>query len=62
MTERLNAKVACDDRGVPYLVGGKTQNGAHSAMVLNGNALDVYMQRTFDALYFRDYPKKLKTF
>ena len=52
MTERLNAKVAYDDRGVPYLVGGKTQNGAHSEMVLNGNALDVYMQRTFDALYF----------
>lgn len=53
MTERLNAKVAYDDRGVPYLVGGKTQNGAHSAMVLNGNALDVYMQRTFEALYFK---------
>lgn len=53
MTERLNAKVAYDDRGVPYLVGGKTQNGAHSEMVLNGNALDVYMQRTFDALYFK---------
>lgn len=53
MTERLKAKVVYDDRGVPYLVGGKTQNGAHSEMVLNGNALDVYMQRTFDALYFK---------
>lgn len=53
MTERLNAHVVCDERGVPCLVGGKTQSGAHSESVLKGNALDVYMQRTFDALYFK---------
>lgn len=53
MTERLWAKMEYDERGVPRLVGGKTQQGAHSEFVLKGNALDVYMQRTFDALYFK---------
>lgn len=52
MTERLKAFIVCDERGVPRLVGGKTQSGAHSELVLNGNALDVYMQETFDGLYF----------
>lgn len=52
MTERLWAVVVCDERGVPRLVGGKTTKGAHSELVLKGNALDVYMQETFDGLYF----------
>lgn len=52
MTERLWATVERDERGVPRLVGGKTMKGAHSEQVLKGNALDVYMEETFDGLYF----------
>lgn len=52
MTVRLKAFVVCDERGVPRLVGGKTQHGAHSESVLKGNAYDVYLQETFDGLYF----------
>ena len=39
-TERLNAVLIRDERGVPKLVGGRTKSGAHSAVVLQMNALD----------------------
>lgn len=51
LTERLNAIVICGEHGEPRLVGGRTQSGAHSEVVLQMNALDYYVDETILKLY-----------
>lgn len=50
-TERLDAALIRDERGVPKLVGGRTKKGAHSEVVLQMNALDYYIVETIKKLY-----------